>query len=485
MIAGYTAAASGTGQAATPQAMLVQDKASYIPLAKSLQHGDIIVLLTPLVAPVDPADTRDPFEPLGRGLARYHPWVRHVPYTVEGGITSSHVAFIKRAEVIVFVISGPPCSGQPSQVELSNVVQHIGERRLHVVVACCNVQDLDPTVSSFPTIIQLDGYSSRELEIGADLIFLGRSTQNALPPKVLAQPEPSVPQRWAVTEWNQAKDGPAVHELWRQCMPPRFNLNLARLLAILHRDGYAKHFVVRSPGTNEILGFCATYITYMDSKGENLVGSVAVIFVASLHRRRGIGSILHDEALRGFKKTRGVTRLQLGSTFPRLLYGLPIDHPSEDWFKRRNWIMNNTADGTGQAVNDWLLDFENWPQDRPAPSGLTFRQCGFADYDQVLDIVARESERHGNMGWYDQYTKLAESISMSDIILGLAGETIVGTAITYIMHSDNPSAEDIPWAGSISSDTGGVTCICITGTCPPSPFFSLSVCYCCCAVIPD
>lgn len=470
MLAGYAAAASGVGQAANPQAMLIQDRLSYVPFANSLQHGDLLVLLTPIVAHVDADSDRDPFEPLGRSLARYHPWVRHVPYTVEGGITSTHAAFIRRAKVVVFVISGPPCSGQPSQVELSEIVQHIGERRPYVVVACCNVQDLDPAVSSFPTIIQLPGYSSHELEDGADFLFRGPSSQIALPPKVPAQAKPAVTHRWAVTEWNQAKDGPAVHELWCQCMPPRFKLNLASLLGILHRDGYAKHFVVRHPGTNEILGFCATYITYMDSTGENLVGSVAVIFVTPSHRKQGIGSILHEEALRGFKKTRGVSRLQLGSTFPRLLYGLPVDHPAEDWFKRRGWVMNNTVPGTGQGINDWLLDFDEWPIDRSAPGGLTFRQCGFADFDQVLEVVGRESERHGNMGWYDQYTKLAESISMSDIILGLAGETIVATAITYIMHSDNPSAEDIPWAGSISNDTGGVTCICITGT------FQIAVC---------
>lgn len=464
MIAGYAAAGSETGYAAaTPEAMLVQDRLSCIPLTNSLQHGDIILLLTPIVAPVNDDSGRDPFEPLGRNLAKYHPWVRHVPYTVQSGITSTHVAFIKRAKVVLFVISGPPCSGQPSQVELSNIVQHIGEHRPHVVVACCNVQDLDPAVLSFPTIIQLQGYSSRELEIGADLLFLGRPTQINLPPKILAPPELSGAHRWAVTQWNHARDGPAVHELWCQCMPPRFKLNLASLLGILHRDGYAKHFVVRSPETNEILGFCATYITYLDSKGENLVGSVAVVFVTPAYRRRGIGSILHEEALRGFKKTRGVTRLQLGSTFPRLLYGLPADHPAEDWFKRRRWIMNNTLPGTGQGISDWLLAFDEWPTDWSPPSGLKFRQCGFVDFDQVLEIVGRESERHGNMGWYDQYAKLAESISMNDIILGFAGETIVATAITYIMHSDNPSAEDIPWAGSISSDTGGVTCICITG----------------------
>lgn len=446
--------------------MLVQDHPSHIPFSKILDHGDIVVLLTPVVLSIDGDTDRDPFEPLGRGLAKYHPWIRHVPYTARGGITSTHVGFIKRAKVVIFVISGPPCAGQPSQIDLSNIVQVIGEHRPHVVVACCSVQELGPEAASFPTILQLPGYSSRDLEIGADLLFLGRSTQQS-PQEIPTQPKSVVMHRWAVTEWNQARDLPAIHELWCQCMPSLFKLDLSSLLGILHRDGYAKHFVVRNPGTAEILGFCASYITYLDSKGEDLVGSVAVILVKPTHRRQGIGSILHEEALRGFKRTRGVSRLQLGSTFPRLLYGIPVDHPSEGWFKKRGWRMDCTVPGTGQEANDWLLTFDEWPTGGFPPSGLTFRQCGFADFDQVLEIVGQESERNGNMAWYDQYAKLGESISISDIIVGFRGETIVATAITYIMHSDNPSAEDIPWAGSISDDTGGVTCICITGTSEP------------------
>lgn len=42
-----------------------------------------MILLTPVVDPNSEgaADTSDPFEPLGRSLARRHARVRHVPYT--------------------------------------------------------------------------------------------------------------------------------------------------------------------------------------------------------------------------------------------------------------------------------------------------------------------------------------------------------------------------------------------------------------------
>lgn len=444
-------------------AMLVRDHASHIPFSSFLENGDLVLLLTPIVPPVESDPGRDPFEPLGKGLAKYHPWVRHVPYAAQGGITGTHVGFIKRAKAIVFVITGPVSMGQPSQVDLYSIVQLIGEHRPNVVVACCNVQELEPAAAAFPTVLQLPGYSSHDLEAGADILFLGRPTQRPPPPEIQVFEKPVVQHRWSVTAWNHARDVPAIHELWCHCVPPQFKLHLPGLMRVLQRDGYAKHFVVRETGTNSLLGFCATYITYLDSKGEDLVGSVAALLVRASHRDRGIGRALHDEAMRGFKKTRGVNRLQLGSTFPRLLYGLPLNHPSESWFKRRGWRMDCTLPGTGQEVSDWLLAFHEWPTGGLPPIGVTFRSCGFADFDRVLEVVERESERNGNMAWYDQYAKLADSMSMTDIILGLRGETIVATAITYTTYSENPSAEDIPWAGSVSEDTGGVTCICIAG----------------------
>lgn len=473
MISGYAVTRSqGTADVSIDRAMIVHDRAAHLPFSKLLENGDIVLLLTPVVATFNSDSQTDPFEPLGRALARYHPWVRHVPYTVRGGITNTHLDFVKIAKVVVFVISGPVSPGQPSQVVLSSMVQEVGQGQPHVVVACCDVQDLDPVILSFPTVLQIPGLSSQQLEVGADLLFVGRSSRISAPsPEASTYQKITTSHRWMVAEWNQARDVPEVHTLWNLCMPKKFRLDQASLLRVLQRDGYAKHFVVRQPGTNELLGFCATYITYLDSKEDVLVGSLAALFVRTSHRGQGIGKLLHNEALKGFKKTRGVSRLQLGSTFPRLLYGIPIDHPSEEWFRRQGWRMDCTDPGTGQEAVDWLLSFDNWPAVGFPPIGVTFRPCTFADFDQVLQVVELESEKNGTMGWYDQYAKLADSFSMSDIMLGLRGDTIVATAITYVMRSDNPSAEDIPWAGSISEDTGGVTCIYITGKGPWCCFF--------------
>lgn len=64
-------------------AVVVRDSTNWLSNMRNLQETDVIILLTPVVIPIsqDPTDISDPFEPLGRSLARRHARVRQVPYT--------------------------------------------------------------------------------------------------------------------------------------------------------------------------------------------------------------------------------------------------------------------------------------------------------------------------------------------------------------------------------------------------------------------
>lgn len=453
-----------------PGVAAVQDLQSYIPLSNLLNDGDLILLLTPGIVPeVSPlngnpdAPPSDPFEPLGKALARHHPWVRHVPYLPRHGITGTHVVHIRLAAAVIFVISGPPCHGQPSQVALAEITRALCERRPQIVVTCCRVQELGPLEKSFPTIIEIPGFAPSDMETAADVLF-GEPKQTS-PREPDGQDLVITPKAWPVEVWNGYKDVSAILDLWCQCFPGRFHLGRYQFESLLRRDGYAMHYVVREPGTSQVLGFCATYTTYADSGGERLLGSLAALLVRPSYRKRGIGLSLHNHALSQLTKTRGVCRLQLGSTFPRLFYGLPVDSPSEDWFRRRGWPIQplSAAPGTGQEVCDWFLPFKDWPATGLMPSSLTFRPCEFSEFDMVLAFVERESKKNDNVGWYDQYAKLANTMNIRDIIIGLEGGILIAAALTYARNTGNPAAEDLPWAATIADDVGGVTCVCISG----------------------
>lgn len=335
----------------------------------------------------------------------------------------------------------------------------------------------------FPTIIQTAGYSPPALEATAALIF----GEQLSPEIAQASPRPTrldarQPRLWEVEEWDDVRDMASVLNLWTQTVSGRFSADFETLASLLRRPGYAKHYVVRGPHNEGVIGFCATYLSYVDQEGEKLIASLALLLVRSASRRQGIGLSLHSHAMGQLRRTRGVVRLQLGSIFPRILYGPPLDMQlDEEWFKRRGWQLHNDTPGQGQTIYDLLLDFANWRHltDESSPSDLRFRLCTQEDMVQVLLMVEEVSTRQGNMGWFDQYSCLMNGPNVKDIILGMYGDAIVATALTYTPSCGSQIASNLPWASRIGHDTGGVTCICVSGKpiSEPPIFHSCTVLY--------
>jgi len=253
-----------------------------------------------------------------------------------------------------------------------------------------------------------------------------------------------------------------VLELWNESINGRFSLDLTTLASLLRRPGYAKHYVVRDTKNSVILGICATYLAYVDKEGEKLIASLAALLVRSTHRHLGIGLSLHSHAVSQLKKTRGVIRLQFGSTFPRILYGPPSDIQfNEEWFRRRGWQLNKDLPGQGQPIYDLILDFKDWNYEIPSPTQPKFRLCAQEDMMRVLDLVERSSAKQGKMGWFDLYSTLMNGPNVKDIILGLENNNIIATALTYTPSCGSPIPSNLPWAARIGDDIGGVTCICL------------------------
>lgn len=459
-----------------PSATLLWDRQNCVPLDGCLSKDDLILLLTPVVEPPEsqPNAASDPFEPLGQALSETYPLVRHVPYTKNGGVTGAHVAFIKKADVIIFIITGVPTGDEPSQPELGEAVREACGSRPLIVVFCCRIQGDMMQNYDFPTVIQTTGFSGSDLLTVSHLLLEGETTSSRSTTQS-PQITPFTSTSWSIQPYDYERDLREVHLLWNENVPCQFRLDKTVLGSLLRRDGYAMHYVVRDPTSSGILGFCATFTTFADSKEEQLIGSIAALVVKDGFRRRGVGRALHDEALGRLGKIRGVYRAQLGTTFPRLLYGIPVDHPDTRWFQERGWSFDQSGPGTGRIMADWVLWFSDFRPLNLASAGLSFRSCEVSDSQRVLEVVGRESERKHGFGWYDQYARVIDSSFIGDVILGFEGSTMVAAAITYTPNEGNLTALDIPWVSSIGSDVGGVTCICIKGECwdPPSSFVTL------------
>ena len=274
------------------------------------------------------------------------------------GITSTHLGFIKRGHVIILCFAPQP--GEQVQLDFADVAFAVNDNKPCIIVVCCSPVDPHHDIP-FPTVIQTAGYSPPALEATAALIFGEHSA-----PSTERSPDPSSttflrPRLWPVEQWNEARDMASVLELWSECISGRFTMDHQTLASLLRRPGYAKHYVVRDVGSGEILGFCATYLSYVDQEGERLIASLAILLVKPASRQQGIGLSLHSHAITQLKRTRGVMRLQLGSTFPRILFGPPFDiQLNEEWFRRRGWQLNRDVPGQGQAIHDMILDFAEW-----------------------------------------------------------------------------------------------------------------------------
>jgi GNAT superfamily N-acetyltransferase len=397
-------------------------------------------------------------------------------FPVRNGITSTHVAFIKRGHVIILCFAVQP--GQPIPLELAAVVFAVGDNKPCIIVVCSSPADIQETIP-FPTVIQTTGYTPPALEATADLIF-GEHVPGIGRQPGLATGSAPQSRRWMVEQWNEARDMADVLNLWTENVSSRFSLDHQTFAFLLRRPGYAKHYVVRYPRSDEILGFCATYLSYADREGENLIASLAILLVRRQSRNQGVGLSLHNHAIDQLRRTRGVIRVQLGSTFPRILYGPPVAmQMDEEWFQRRGWQLNMDVPGQGRAVHDVILDFVDWqhvPATASSSSSMRFRLCVQEDMDRVLALVDETSTRLARMGWFDQYSSLMNGPNVKDIVIGLENNVIVAAALTYTPSCGSQIASNLPWAGRAGDDVGGVACICISCEC---------VFHCCCSRWPS
>ncbi|KAG4423332.1 hypothetical protein IFR04_003566 [Cadophora malorum] len=444
-------------------AIISRDSPDWLGYIRALQETDVIILLTPVVIPIshDPTDTSDPFEPFGRALAKRHSRIRHVPYTRRNGITSTHLGFIKRGHIIVLCFAISP--DLPLQLEIADITFAVSDNKPCIVVICSDMIDTG-SPGPFPTIVQAAGYSPPALEAAAALVFGENLHPQAGGSGESSRSNLRQPRLWLVDQWNEARDLSRVLDLWTECVSSRFALDQQTLASLLRRPGYAKHYVVRDSSSRDILGFCATYLSYMDQEGERLIASVAFLFVQREHREQGIGLSLHSHAISELKKTRGVVRLQLGSTFPRILYGPPLDIPLNDaWFRRRGWPLSRELPGQGRVVYDLILNFPEWryKEDPFPPTTPSYRPCTQADMGQVLELVARISFEQVKMGWFDQYLSLMNGPNVKDVILGFADNAMVATALTYTPSCGSQISSNLPWASQVGNDVGGVACICV------------------------
>lgn len=171
-------------------------------------------------------------------------------------------------------------------------------------------------------------------------------------------------QQWLVENYESSRDAYGLNDLIRAVSKASApNLDFLKTTSAssfeLHNTEIEEsHFVVRNSSTKALYGFCATY--YLNGSG-----FIGALLVDPIKRNVAIGRSLHRRALRGLVQKPGINSVQLGTSFPSIFLGIPLDDSasSKSWFANNGWDIQYPR----RLNNMFLMDTAKWV----APEGLT------------------------------------------------------------------------------------------------------------------
>jgi len=179
--------------------------------------------------------------------------------------------------------------------------------------------------------------------------------------------------------------------------------------------------------------------------------------------------------------------MQLGSIFPRLFPGLPVDLPADDlsWFAHRGWKLSDDhfVYDLFIFINDFVIR-DNLSSELAA-QGITINNCApGAQFERLLDF----EEKHFGAypGWVEKYQALRESDDIADAIVAFVpppptngaganaaaatdvGE-ILGAVLIFSPAGNNQISKDIPWPKVIGDRIGGLGFVGVNRASLPTP----------------
>ncbi|KZL81856.1 glycosyl hydrolase family 3 n terminal domain-containing protein, partial [Colletotrichum incanum] len=368
---------------------VIRDKEKLLPLSESMHQEEELLLLTPLVKPL-PASSltksilqakdaqglaptphdkwlhrekgaimsgEGVFREFGRSLARSrHGKLLHTSYTANG-VRPVHENLIHRASCIIIVTADANRNlyqaGFTKHVEMMcSMLRTRGQKKSVIVVAVSSPYDfaMDKSIGTYICTFDFTETAMHALVRALCGYIVPKGTL----PGTLRKSKKVLKSRqhWIVEEYDRHRDGHGLEELTKAVA--RANIvDLGHLesmpaasFELFNQNIEEAHFVVRNSSTHALYGFAATY--FIDG-----IGILGAIFVDPSKRNVSVGRSLHRRALRCLIGKRGVKKLQLGTSFPGVFLGIPIDEGGvKNWFANNGWDVQFPKRLTNLIIND-------------------------------------------------------------------------------------------------------------------------------------
>ncbi|CAK7262798.1 hypothetical protein SEPCBS119000_000168 [Sporothrix epigloea] len=370
---------------------VMRDRDRLLPLSRSMQQHEELLLLTPLVKPLPASSAtkrlenkhlatstaslqtvhdkwlhRDRsaimsgegvFRGLGRSLARArHGKLLHTSYTANG-VRPVHENLIHRASTIIIVTADANRNlyqaGFTKHVAMMcSMLRTSGQHKNLIVVAVSSPYDfaMDKTID--PYICTFD-FTEMAMSALVRTLFSSKSPSGTLPGNLRKSKKVLKSRRnWLVEPYNRDRHAKGLDELL-QAVARASGSHLQYLCSTTassfeldDSNIEEAHLVVSNSSTQALYGFCATY--HVKDSATGIVGG---LFVDPAKRNVSVGRSLHRCALRNLLQIPGVVTLQLGSCFPGVFPGIPVLNESESSMTDSTDNTPNVgAEGEGSAL---------------------------------------------------------------------------------------------------------------------------------------
>jgi beta-N-acetylhexosaminidase len=434
---------------------IVRDQKRYLPLSRTIQPEEELLLLTPLVKPLpasanarlhqdsaelsvsDPGFSWDPnasvmsgervFRDFGRAFARQRNGkVSHTSYTANG-LRPLHETLLNRAAAVIVVTAD---SGRNKYQ--NGFAKHISmmcklslgpngqmKEKPCIVIAVSSPFDFAADTSIGTYVCTYD-FTETALQAAVKVIY-GEISATGMLPGSLGHKHQSKPtrQQWLVENFKEERDAVALDTLLRESARDKGRsaqiLQNATSNTFLLRNPSIDeaHFVVRNSTTKQLFGFCATYYSRASKTGH-----IAAIVVDPGRRKLSIGHSLHDRAIRALLQNEGIEKFQLGTNLPNIFLGIPKGDAAEykvlrQWFAKLGWNVSLSTTVCSMSIDD----LATWAPPEGLGKALSsadtkFDQVSGAEYAGPISDLLKRSRQSDLVDMYKMALDNKESSSI-------------------------------------------------------------------------
>ncbi|KAF4635568.1 hypothetical protein G7Y89_g2509 [Cudoniella acicularis] len=303
---------------------------------------------------------------------------------------------LKDSEFVVLATRNASLS--PYQKELGLLLGKKLGRKL-IVISTCDPYDFLEEIEEIKNYIAIYEPTIPAFRSAVDVIFGNIKPSGSLPVGIVT-PKHHIRPFTGTTE-----DIDGIWAMWQEIFP-KWRIEKQRLEKFLSRGTHLLHKD----------GFCMTYIV------EPSHGMIAIIGVLAPSRGKGIGTALVKRARAELRAeaiangSRDLLCLGIGSVFPRLWPGVPIDFPQEtkDFFLHRGFRKS-----TKPTARDLYRDITKDVAPPDIVERISKLPLKFAPWspDMYAECMTKQRANFKNIGWVKAYEDLAKANQHHEVMV--------------------------------------------------------------------